>query len=126
MNVEKVFDIEGASQEFSQSPQLENKGRNVILKYDFETETGEYNWSGITFINVITYRITSSICEELYMISAYDSVSIVKNSKWIKEIKNVYQGEELFDFNHYVIHFEDYGSYEFIARNVYNGIKESV
>lgn len=126
MKIEKIFDIKGASQEFTQSPQLLRKGKNMILKYDYEIETGEYSYTGITFIDVIICKITKTVCEELYMIEAYDAVSIVKNSKWRDEIKTTYKEEESFHFNHYIIDFEDYGCYEFIAREVYDGIEDSL
>lgn len=123
MEIEDLFDINGASQEFNQSPQLLREGRNMILKYDYETETGEYAWNGVTFLDVITCKMTKMVCEELYMIEAYDSVSIVRESDWIKDIAEAYKGNDLSSFNHYVIHFEDYGSYEFIAKDAYNGIR---
>jgi hypothetical protein len=90
MKVEKLFEIEGASQEFCEAPQLVRMGKGMILKYDKEdkeSENGEYVLTGITFKEVIACKITKEVCEELYMIKAYDAVSVVKDSKWIMEVE---------------------------------------
>ena len=122
MKLEKLFDINCSSQEFNESPQLVREGQNMILKYDYEKETGEYGWNGITFQDVVTCKITKMVCEELYIIQAYDSVAIVRESDWIKDVAKSYKGSDLNSFNHYAIHFEDYGSYEFIAKSTHDGI----
>jgi hypothetical protein len=119
MNITKLFNVKGMSQEFTQSPQLDRKGKNVILKYNYETETGEYALRGIVFSEVIACKITKAVCEKLYMIESYDAVSIVNNSEWVNEIKNDYKGSETFSYNHYIIYFEDYGCYEFIAKEAF-------
>lgn len=122
MEVEKLFEIEGSSQEFIQPPQLVRVGKNMVVKYDYENENGEYGLKAITFTDVIACTITKEVCRELYMIKAYDSVNIVKDSSWVSKMKNTYKGDAIFNYEHYVIYFEDYGCYEFIASKAYNGI----
>lgn len=119
MKIKKLFGIKGPSQEFIKSPQLDRSGKNMVLKYDYETETGEEKLAGIVFSDVVSCKITKEICVETHFIEAYDTVCIVKDSSWIMEIENSYQGEKPFDFFHYVIYFEDYGSYEFIAKGAF-------
>lgn len=123
MKVEKLFEMEGASQEFNESPQVVNNGKSIILKYDKETENGKYTWTGITFKDAIACKITKIVCIEMYMIEAYDTVCVIKDSKWANKVKNAYKGDNIFSYKHYIIYFEDYGCYEFIAKEAYKGIE---
>lgn len=42
--------------------------------YDYETELGEYEWTGITFLNTVKYRHVKEANVKGYMIKAYNRV----------------------------------------------------
>ncbi|KLU74976.1 hypothetical protein [Clostridium botulinum] len=118
IKVKKIKSIKGLSQEFDDSPQIVRQGRNIILKYDYEIENVGLGWHKITFTDVIASKLTKEICIELYMINAYDAISMVIESEWLEYIQENYKGTQKFDYKHYLIYFEDHGCYEFIAKQV--------
>ncbi|MBQ4900403.1 hypothetical protein KB559_16320 [Paenibacillus sp. Marseille-P2973] len=123
MEFKSVLKINGASQEFIEAPQLiKTARRDIVLLHDYETEIGTYEWAGLTFKNTISFKVTSEDCLKEYMLGTLDTLVEVINSWWIEETKNNFRGDEEFNFKHYLIFFEDYGCYEFIAENVVNDI----
>lgn len=117
MELDIVLDIRVRSQEFSKAPQLERVGKDTILIFDFETETGEYKIGKLIFTDAIQYKVTRLVCVEPWMVKAYDAVGVVKNSRVVEELKNTFPGA-VPDYKHYVVFFEDYGCHEFLARDV--------
>lgn len=110
MEIVKVFDIKELAQEFMHSPKVERKGSDVVLLYDYETENGEYEWTGITFLDVIDLKCTSDEQVNKYMIRAYNIVAEVVDSNWInKDIPDK-------SYKHYIVYFDGYGAYEFISK----------
>ncbi|PWK16241.1 hypothetical protein [Tumebacillus permanentifrigoris] len=124
MQLAKIFVIEHLSQDFTTPPTF-SVGKNLLyLNYDYELETGGYAWTGLTFYEVIGYKKSYLPIVELRHISAYNSVCMEVTSPWLEEAKQTYRDHEPFEFNHYVIFFEDFGCYEVLAKDVKQGIHE--
>jgi hypothetical protein len=117
MDIIKMFDIKELAQNFMHSPKIEKRDKDSILMFDYETDTGEYKWTGITFKDTIDIRCTKEKDVSEYMVRAYNSVVEVKNSNWINHI-NVKEG----NYKHYLVYFDGYGAYEFICKDVVNSI----
>lgn len=118
MRMQKIYDIKELAQEFSEQPQIKIQGKDVILSYDFEQEDGEYEWKNITFVETISYKISKMSCVSEEALKSYNSVSEVLQSSWLEEIKYCFRGSQPFEYKHYLIFFDDYGTYEFIAKNL--------
>lgn len=115
MIIKEVYEIKELAQEFSEQPKIKIQGRDVILSYDFEQEDGEYGWKNIIFVDTISYKISKMSCVSEEAIKSYNSVSEVLQSSWLKEVKDNYRGSQPFKYKHFLIFFDDYGTYEFIA-----------
>ena len=124
MEISKVFDIQELAQEFMHSPKVEMSGKNAVLMYDYETESGDYKWTGITFLGVLDYWHTSESNVSEYMLEAYNALTVVKDSNWMDNSKFVscIQIEDK-EINHYLIYFDGYGAYEFICTGAIQGIE---
>lgn len=118
MGLQKVYDIKELAQEFSEPPQIKTQGKDVILSYDFEQEDGAYGWKNITFVETISYKISKMSCVSQEALKSYNCVSEVLKSNWLDEIKDSYRGSLPLEYKHYLIFFDDYGAYEFIAKNL--------
>lgn len=120
MEITNVFEIHELAQEFMDNPKIKKKGDNSVLMYDYETETGEYEWTGITFINTIKYRHVKEANVKDYMIKAYNRVVEINDSNWKNEISST-NGEKR-ELKHYIVYFDGYGAYEFLSYGVIKGI----
>ncbi len=58
MDIIKLFEIKELSQEFMHPPQIDRRGDDSVLLFDYETDTGEYEWTGVTFKNTINNKHT--------------------------------------------------------------------
>lgn len=112
MNVEKVHEIKYLAQDFMKPPKVLKKNSDEVLIFDYETEDGTYDFSGITFQNVIASRHIKESQIKRYMIKAYNSVAIVKNSLWLGSKGYTENG-----LKHYLIYFDGFGVFEFIAES---------
>ena len=112
MILEVIFLIKELAQEFMEAPRIIPLENHMILAYDYESETGEYFWKGILFHEVIAWcHIKESEITE-YVVGSYNSISIVKDSIWKKEC------DAKSTSKHYLIFFDGYGTYEFLAQDV--------
>jgi hypothetical protein len=114
LEIVKVCSIIPLAQDFMKRPVIMKMNGAEMLVFDYESDTGEYKLTGITFKDVITSRHTRQSQLELYMLEAYNAVAIVKDSVWLSSFKETLEGK---DFNHYLIYFDGYGAYEFIAKD---------
>ncbi|NTV90909.1 MAG: hypothetical protein HGA22_11225 [Clostridiales bacterium] len=115
--IKKVFHIKELAQEFNHLPIVEKKENDYLIKFDYESENGEYRWKGIAFKRAVEFKHTKEKETPVYMLEAYNAVAIVEKSKWIDEcvMKNIIpKGKE---YIHYLIYFDGCGAYEFIAQN---------
>jgi len=120
MNVTKICDINELAQEFMHAPKVEKKGIDCNLMFDYESDTGEYKWTGITFINAVSYKYTSYKYAQEYMVKAYNAVTEIAESDWIKEFGCTDKSKDL---KHYLVYFDGYGAYEFVCTGFTKGIK---
>ena len=60
MEITNVLEIHELAQEFMDNPKIKKKGNNLVLVYDYETESGEYEWTGITFLNTIKHILSNN------------------------------------------------------------------
>ncbi|WHY84546.1 hypothetical protein QNH39_18025 [Neobacillus novalis] len=118
MELVRIYKIKELAQEFNESPKIQTRGRDVILSYDYEQDTGEYAWKSIIFVETIAYRVSKMSCVGEDVLKSYNSISEVKYSQWLNEIKASYRGSQKFEYKHYLIFFDEYGTYEFIAKNL--------
>jgi hypothetical protein len=118
MEIIKLHNIKELAQEFMHSPKVERKGSNVVLLYDYETETGEYEWTGITFLNTIDHKYTSDEKISEYMVKAYNAIAEVIDLNWMNK--------EMLDkaYKHYLVYFDGYGAYEFTSTGFVPNITE--
>lgn len=121
MKFDIVFQIEELAQNFTAAPQVYFTKKNLFIKYDYENEEGIYDWTGLTFIDAICYKMTRSDCLSVKMISAYNTLININESIWIQDVINPSRQKST-DYNHYMILFEDYGCYEVVAAGVKRGI----
>jgi hypothetical protein len=66
---------------------IEVRGEAATLMYDYETDSGEYEWTGITFEDTLEYKHTSEKEINVYLVNAYNSVVEVKNSNQSRYIE---------------------------------------
>lgn len=118
MEVIKVYSIDELSQEFMQSPKVEQRGADCFLMFDFETDTGEYQWTGVTFKDVVEWRITPDSAISEYMVAAYNAVAIVESSEWLM---GAYCGKQN-SYSHFLVYFDGFGAYEFICTDFIKGV----
>ncbi len=120
MEVEKVLEIDELAQEFMEPPKVEKRGKDLVLMFDYELELGGYQWTGITFKNVVQYRHTPDNMINVDIVKAYNAVGIVKESNWLKE-----ENFDKFDgkiYKHFLIYFDGFGAYEFLCTDFTKGI----
>lgn len=113
MRVSKIFIIKELAQDFVKEPQIKTIGSNALLTYEFEGESGAIERKGITFQNVLASNFTPESGIEVYMVKAYNAVSIIENSPWPEEFSGsiIDQG-----YKHFIVYFDDFGAYEFLAQ----------
>lgn len=98
------------SQEFSQGPELIQTLREVRLRLDHETETGDYEWSAIVFRGVHAIRFTAHASCTRDQVRAYDRLVRVQRSEWLEALP----GAEA-DHHHFRIYFDEFGCYDVVA-----------
>ena len=111
----EVWSLPVLSQEFRQGPVVELSGGAILLRYDCETEAGEYAWQSMAFDGVEAFAFTShSSCTE-DMIEAYDALVEVIGSPWVARLQ-AGRGEPAIGLRHLRIYFDEVGCYEVVAR----------
>lgn len=124
--LEPLFDIGIMSQEFNKSPQIRWFYKDAVLIFDYETEGGAYQDTGLRFIDALAFKVTREIVVEIWMIQAYNTISIVKDSAWLTEMLATHPTFAEIGYHHYVVYFDSYGCYEFIARDVSKGLPDNL
>lgn len=111
MDMIKVATIQGLAQDFLKAPRITRKDSEIIITYDYEMESGEYSERNLYLEDVKDYRhieennTTAEIIE-----ASYNSIARVIDSNWLN------QNLSLKDYSHFIIYFDEYGAYEFIAK----------
>jgi hypothetical protein len=114
MKITEVYIIKELAQEFVRDPKIETVDNNAKLIYEYDGECGETETKGITFQDVLASKYTPQSGIELYMVEAYNAVSVVDDSPWLTEF-GVGIAEQ--GYKHFIVYFDDFGAYEFLAKN---------
>jgi len=112
MSTDVVWQLRAPSQEFESGPQLAREFDALKIRYDFETDTGAYEWEEVTFTGVVAFRFTDAAHCSPEQIGAYDKLQIVNSSAWPSQL----DGPPIDQVNHYRIYFDDVGCYEVLSR----------
>lgn len=83
---ERLWQLPSKSTEFEEGPVVKAQRDSLILRYDFETPTGEYAWEQLSFSGVIAYRFFDDPSCSEEQIRAYDVLVEVNDSSWLREL----------------------------------------
>jgi hypothetical protein len=112
MGATTVWEMPHLSQEFIKGPRLRRgPGERLVIAYDFERESGGYDWEEFAFDGLIAYRFTEHRYCTAEQYDAYDELQEVSDSGWIDRMRDP-PGY----IKHYRIYFDDIGCYEVLAR----------
>lgn len=110
----EIWELPVLSQEFRDGPVITAERAGLRLKYDYETETGEYAWQEVTFRGMEAFMFTAhDSCNE-QQVDAYDVLVEVVNSSWVAELRKA-RRNPMPDVRHMRIYFDEIGCYEFVA-----------
>ena len=108
------------SQECTEGPWLEQcstfKGGldTFIVHCDYETESGPYAWTKLTFSGVVVLSYTEFILCTVDQIDAYDKVVEIQNSAWLNSAVGS-RRDEIELVHHYRMFFSEAGCYDIAA-----------
>lgn len=102
------------SQEFESGPVAELHRERLVLRYDFETEAGDYEWEALTFHGVISALFTDHESCTADQVAAYDKLVEVEGSVWIEKLQSV-RIERARGVRHLRIYFDELGCYDVAA-----------
>lgn len=113
-DLSEIWKLPCMSQEFESGPVLELQRGTLVLRYDFETVTGDYKWEAATFRSVMAVLFTDheSCSEE--QVAAYDRLVEVGCSSWLKGLQSarIYPASGI---RHLRIYFDELGCYDVAA-----------
>ena len=105
--------------ETEEGPIITHRPGTVEVRYDYEDATGTV-WKVLSFSGVIATRFTPDESVLRYMIRAYSSIAVVRDSDWWLELygRTVGRSEQMPNgLHHYVVYFDHYGCFEVLATN---------
>lgn len=110
MIIQKQKFIKELAQDFLKPPRVFHEANILSIIIDYETEKGTYSEKKIEFFDVADYRHIPEENTEPEVMEAYNYICLVIDSEWLieKNISNRYK--------HYMIYFDEYGTYEIIAK----------
>ncbi len=110
MIIRKLEFIKELAQNFLNSPRIILEANYLAIILDYETNEGTYSEKKIVFFDVVDYRHISEENIKPEVIEAYNYVCLVSDSEWLRE-KYIPK-----KFKHFLIYFDEYGTYEVIAK----------
>jgi hypothetical protein len=69
---------------FEQGPVITHQHDRLVLRYNYETETGVYAWEELTFTGVIAYNFVDDPSCSAEQVGAYDQLVDVPDSPWLR------------------------------------------
>ena len=75
-----VWTLPRLSQEFNEGPVLKQGPGGLAIAYDFETETGEYDWAELRSFGVVAFAYTAASHCTAEQIGAYNKLQQVLES----------------------------------------------
>jgi len=102
------------SQEFESGPVAELHRGRLALRYDFETDTGDYEWEALIFRGVISALFTDHESCTADQVAAYDKLVEVEGSEWVQKLRSA-RIEPARGVRHLRIYFDELGCYDVAA-----------
>jgi hypothetical protein len=81
-----VWRLPSKSTEFEAGPRLMHERNRLIFSYDYETQTGAYEWEELSFSGVVAYRFVDDPSCTADQIDAYDQLVEIRDSSWLAEL----------------------------------------
>jgi hypothetical protein len=108
---EVVWSLPALSQEFMHGPHVLVSPGKVTLRWDFETESGAYEWSSAEFTGVeaVTFTAESSCTPD--QVHAYDRLVRVEPSDMLASLR----GTASKFLQHFRIYFDEIGCLDVVA-----------
>jgi hypothetical protein len=110
---ELIWTLPVRSQEFEQGPQVLISSGRVTLRWDAETETGDYAWSSASFVGVEDVEFTSFGSCTPEQAQAYDRLVKVEPSDKLAALR----GSASKFLQHFRIFFDEIGCLDVIAED---------
>lgn len=111
MMEEVVWRLPVPSQEFQQGPQILISPGKVTLRWDFEGESGAYEWSSAEFTGVEATTFTAQSSCTLDQARAYDQLVKVEPSDMLASLR----GADPKRLRHWRIYFDEVGCLDVVA-----------
>jgi hypothetical protein len=110
---EVVWNLPAPSQEFAHGPHILISPGRVTLRWDAETESGDYAWSSAEFVGVEAAAFTGDDSCTPEQAAAYDQLVKVEPSGMLSSLRGA-EGKFL---HHYRIYFDEVGCLDVVAED---------
>ena len=111
MMEELIWSLSDPSQEFKQGPHILVSPGKVTLRWDFESETGDYEWSSAEFTGVEAMAFTAHGSCSPTQVRAYDRLLKIDPSDMLSSLKGA--GSKF--LQHFRIYFDEIGCLDVVA-----------
>lgn len=102
------------SHDFEEGPQVQVARDQLTLSYDYETESGAYEWESLTFGGVVAVLLTLHESCAPEQIDAYDRLVEIPNSSWLTKLQAA-RLDWAEGLRHLRIYFDEYGCFDIAA-----------
>jgi hypothetical protein len=114
-HLETLWTLPVKSQEFADGPEATLARGALVVRYDFETPSGEYEWSSFSFTRVQASLFTGwQWCTE-EQVAAYDRVVEVQDSEWLRTLDASDARMPKTPLRHFRVYFDEVGCYDVAA-----------
>lgn len=110
---ELVWNLPAPSQEFMEGPRILISRGRVILDWEWEGETGVYEWSSAKFTGVEAVNFTRASSCTVDQIRAYDRLVKVDPSNMLSSLR----GASPKFLQHFRIYFDEIGCLDVVAED---------
>ena len=110
---ELIWTLPVRSQEFDQGPQVLISSGRVTVRWDAESESGEYTWSSASFVGVEDVEFTAYASCTPEQAQAYDRLMKIEPSDKLVALR----GSASKSLQHFRIFFDEAGCLDVIAED---------
>jgi hypothetical protein len=110
---EVIWSLPNPSQEFMHGPHILISASRVTLRWDFESETGDYEWSSAEFVGVEAVNFTAHDSCSPDQVRAYDQLVVVEPSDLLASLR----GARSKFVRHFRIYFDEIGCLDVVAED---------
>ena len=112
--MQELWALPVLSQEFRDGPIAKIERTVLRLRFDYETEVGDYAWQELTFngVEAFVYTAHDSCTED--QVDAYDVLVEVVDSRWVAKLQAA-RRTRVPALRHLRIYFDEIGCYEVAA-----------